>query len=340
MNVIGLDAHSASFTAAILNREGKLNLCLRRPTSEEHLIEVISKVQGPKQLVVEESHLAQWVKAVLEPYVDKLIICDPRHNRWIAKEDFANDRTSAIKLAELLRGGYIKEIYHPDDTGASLRALFLHYSDLNHQVTRFKCKLKATFRRIGMPTSGPAIYQGCSRKEYLKQLDSYSYLVHQANHLFSLVDSVERMKVETYRAMLKKTKKLSAYDLLIDIPGAGPVISMGYLAMIVTPHRFSRKNKLWRYACLGNTHHESDDVVYKRGPSKSGNRVLKWVVMQHYQAAVQRSRQLNRFKKQHRALIARGLTRKQARRHVCRSIISVVRAVWMKGEPYREEPLS
>ena len=132
MNTIGLDAHSASFTVAILNRHGKLSLCLRRRTSEEELIEIVSTVESPNELVVEESHLAQWIKMALEPYVDKLIICDPRHNRWIAKEDFANDRTSAIKLAELLRGGYIKEIYHPHDTGASLRSLFLHYYDLNH----------------------------------------------------------------------------------------------------------------------------------------------------------------------------------------------------------------
>ncbi len=60
MNTIGLDAHSASFTVAILNRHGKLSLCLRRPTSEEKLIEIVSTVKGPKRPVVEESHLAQW----------------------------------------------------------------------------------------------------------------------------------------------------------------------------------------------------------------------------------------------------------------------------------------
>jgi len=340
MNTIGLDAHSASFTVAVMNPKGKLSLCLRRHTSEEQLIDVVSTIKGPKQLVVEESHLAQWVKMALEPYVDRLIICDPRHNRWIAQADFANDRTSAIKLAELCRGGYIKEIFHPDDTGASLRALFLHYYDLNHQITRFKLKLKATFRRVGIRTPGSAIYQGCNRKEYLGQLESYPYLMHQAKHMFSLVDSFGRMKSETHKLMLKKAKKRPAYDLVFGIPGAGPIISMGYLSMIVTPHRFSKKNKLWRYAGLGNTYHESDGMVYKKGPSKSGNRILKWVVTQHFQAAVDRSKKLNRFKEQNRALIARGLTRRQARRHVCRSIVSVVRAVWMKGEPYREIPLS
>jgi transposase len=148
---------------------------------------------------------------------------------------------------------------------------------------------------------------------------------------------LERLKEETLEAMLKKVKKMRAFELLDEIPGAGPVIAIGYIAMIITPERFSRKNKLWRYACLGNTRHESDDVVYKDRPSSSGNRVLKWVVVQHYQGAVERSKKLNRFKRRHQELLARGLSWKAARRHVCRNILSVVRAVWMKEEPYRDK---
>jgi hypothetical protein len=158
MNFIGLDAHSASFTVAVVNGKGKLCWNISRATSEKNLIEVVAKVEGPRHVVVEESHMAQWVKMTLEPYVDKLVVCDPRHNRWIAEEDFCDDRTSAIKLAQLLRGGYIKEIYHPDDTGAALRSLFLNYYDLNHQISRFKCKLKATFRQTAVPVAGQAVY--------------------------------------------------------------------------------------------------------------------------------------------------------------------------------------
>jgi len=320
---------------AVLNHEGKLSCCLTRPTSAENLIDMVGEVRSPKQLVVEESHMAQWVKMTLEPYVDNLIVCDPRQNRWIAKEDFATDRTSAIKLVELLLGGYIKEVYHPIDAGAELRTLFLHYYDLNHQIARFKNKLKATYRQVGIPVAGQSIYFPAERMGMLEELKPYPHLLHQAGHFFPLVDTLETMKDETYQAMLKRVKKLPAYDLLLGIPSAGPVVSMGYLAMIVTPHRFSRKNKLWRYARLGNTYHESDGIVYKKRQSKSGNRVLKWVVIQHFQGAVNRSKRPNRFKRQHQKLIARGLTRKEARRHVCRSLLSVVRAVWMKEEKYR-----
>lgn len=337
MHTIGLDAHSASFTIAVVNEKGKLCNCVRRRTSEEQLIEAVGKVAGPRQLVVEESHLAQWVKMTLEPYVDRLVVCDPRHNRWIAQDDFSDDRTSAIKLAQLLLGGYIKGIYHPDEGGAELRALFLHYFDISHQIARFKCKLKATFRRIGIVTPGQDVYRdGETRSALLEKLKAYPHLLLQANQLYSIIDVLEKTKRESYQAMLKQAKRSKAFDLIEGMPGAGTVITSGYIAMIVTPHRFSRENKLWRYAGFGNKHHESDDVVYKKGASKSGNRVLKWVVMQHFQGAVERSKKSNRFKIRYNALIAGGLDKRQARRQVCRTILSVVRAMWIKEESYRE----
>ena len=38
-------------------------------------------LKGPKTLIVEESHIAQWIKSVLEPYVDKLIVNTPSMSR-------------------------------------------------------------------------------------------------------------------------------------------------------------------------------------------------------------------------------------------------------------------
>jgi transposase len=340
MNRIGLDAHSASFTMAVVNEAGKVTKCLSRPTSAENLIELVGAVSGPKELVVEESTVTQWVKDTVEPYVDRLVVCDPRHNRWIAKDDFADDRTSAIKLAQLLRGGYIKEIAHPDGEGAQLRRAFLHYGDLNEQLVRFKNKLKATYRQAGIAVSGDGIYEADAHGKWLARLGDSPALRRQAEHLFVLIDEVEAMKQEGLKDMVRAARKDPGYAVLLTMPGAGPVVTCGYVALIGTPHRFSRKNKLWRYAAFGNARHVSDDKVYQDRPSRSGSRPLKWVVLQHFMGAVERSKKDNVFKRRYARLLAQGLGRKAARRQVCRSLLSVARAIWMKGEPYRESPLS
>ncbi len=336
MKYIGLDAHGATCTIGCLSHHDKLINCHRFETSARNLIDAVMAYPGKKILTVEESHLAAWVKRTLTPYVDKVIICDPKHNKWISHADYANDKIDAIKLARLLRGGYLKEIYHPEGKGERLRSLFLHYYDLNQQVTRFKCKLKAEFRQLGISTSGISIYNPNRRSYWQSRIKEYPYIQSQVAQYFQLIDLLEKMKRSTYQNMVNQARREKGFGSLISFPGAGPVVVTGYLALIDTPHRFSRKNKLWRYAGFSNQKQISDDVVYRDRPTKTGNRVLKWVVMQHFQAAVVTSKTPNRFQRRYQALIARGLSSKTARRTVCRDILASVRAAWRKEESYRE----
>jgi len=139
---------------------------------------------------------------------------------------------------------------------------------------------------------------------------------------------------------VKLAKKDKAHALLQGLPGAGPLIATGYQALLETPYRFSRKNKLWSYAGFGQKRHTSDEKVYEEHASHCGNRPLKWVVIQHFVHAVLRTGTENRFKRYYEVLRRKGLDETAARRTVCRALLSTVRAMWMKGEPYRDGPLS
>ncbi len=336
MIYLGLDVHSANFTLAHLNAHGKLCRMYDRTTSASTLIDTVGKVRGPKTLVVEECHLAQWVKHVLEPYVDHLIICDPKRNRWIAGDEFSDDRSSARKLAELLRGGFVKEVAHPDDHGADRRALFLHYYRMTREVSRAKGMLKAVFRQIAIRSRGTAIYQADDREAWLEQFEEFPALKLRAQTYFELVDVYEQKKQLVFTRLRKTLRQEPAFDLLQTTPGVGPVIAGGYVALIETPHRFSRKNKLWSYAGLGTRRHDSDDRTYANQASRCGCRPLKWLVMQQFNAALRTAKNPNRYKTQYQRLIQGTTSTKAARRHVCRTMLSAARAMWMKGEPYRE----
>jgi len=337
VNHLGLDMHSSHFLLAHVNARGKFCRQYEQTTTGEHLLDVVGQVRGPKRLVVEESHLAQWVKHIAEPFVDELVICDPRRNRWISQDEFADDRSSARKLALLSHGGYLKAIRHPDQVGAELRCLFLHYHMLVRQTARFKNMLSATFRQVAIRAGGDDIYSSTERAAWLGKLKGFAALRHRASQCFSLLDSLTQKKQQSFRRMVPRVRGSGTYQLLQTLPGVGPVIACGYLALIDTPHRFSRKNKLWAYACLGNKYHESDRAVYAHGPSKTGCRPLKWLVMQQFNAAVQRAKAPNRFKREYEHLLATGHGPKTARRQVCRSMLSSLRAMWMKGQAYRDD---
>jgi transposase len=340
MKSVGLDLHAASFTLAVVTPRGQLAGCNSRDTSAENLIDAVEAIRGPKALIVEESHLAQWAQRTVAPYVDEFVICDPQRNAWIARDEFNDDKNSAIKLAKLHRGGFLKAIRHPEGDGEQLRALFLHYYDLNRQLTRFKNKLKATFRQEAISTAGKTIYAAEDHERWLKKLRQLPHLRHAAGQRFELVDLLEGLKQRTHEKMVRLAKKNKAFAWLDGMPGAGPVLATGYVALLETPWRFSRKNKLWSYAALGNCRQTSDGEVYNDRCSKRGNRVLKWVVIEHFTHAVERAKQSNRFKRKYEELRRKGLDASAARRQVCRALLSTVRALWMKEEAYRDDPLT
>lgn len=332
---LGLDAHSASFTLAGLTEEGKIIRCQSMPTSAHNLIESVTAYKGTRSLVVEECHLADWVKRTLEPYCDAFVICDPKHNRWIWKANYADDKVDAVKLAKLLRGGFIRAIHHGESESSNRRALFLHYYDLTHEKTRIKLKLKSEFRSLAIPAAGARVYQQTHRLEWLEKLKDEPQSRFQAEQYYHLMDQLEDLRQKAKERLLKELESEESYPLLRTFPGIGPVIAAGYMAMIDTPARFSRKNKLWSYAGFGVRRLESDGRVYENRNSTTGNRVLKWIVSENFIGAM-RTLKKNKFQKRFETLQTKGLNSKQARRSVCRDILSSVRAAWLKKEKYKD----
>lgn len=333
---LGLDAHSASCTLAAISAEGQLLQCRSFDTSAYNLISAVSHFRGYKTLVVEESHMADWVKRTIEPYCDELMICDPKQNQWIWKADHADDSIDAVKLAKLLRAGLIKEVVHANGESQDWRSGFLHYYDLTHEKVRIQLKLKAEYRALAIPTGGDSIYGERQRDKWLKKLEDRTCVQFQVRQYYELFDPLKELQEQTRKSLSKRLRKLKAYEILKSFPGVGETLACGYIAIIDTPQRFSRKNKLWSYAGYGVRRQESDGRVYENRNSKQGNRVLKWIVREHFMGAM-RTKKTNRFQRRYQELQKRGLDARQARRTVSRDILSCVRAAWMKGETYQDQ---
>ena len=74
---IGLDAHSKTCTFVIINEFGKEIKTQEIQTSEPDLKSFIKSITGELHLTFEESTLSRWLFGIIEPLVDKLIICNP-----------------------------------------------------------------------------------------------------------------------------------------------------------------------------------------------------------------------------------------------------------------------
>jgi len=90
-----------------------------------------------KHRTVEEGPLAGWLYRNLKDHVDTMVVCDPRRNHLITGGGDKDDRIDAAKLAALLRGGYVHEVYHSaDEQRVSLKHWVALYHDRVKDATR------------------------------------------------------------------------------------------------------------------------------------------------------------------------------------------------------------
>jgi Transposase len=108
---IGMDVHKETISIAVMNGDGKLLMESIIETKASTILQFIQGLHGDLHVTFEEGTWAAWLYDVLRPRVPNLIVCDPRKNA-LRKEGNKSDKIDARKLADLLRGGYLRSVYH------------------------------------------------------------------------------------------------------------------------------------------------------------------------------------------------------------------------------------
>jgi transposase len=108
---IGLDVHQATIVVAVLDSTGKLVMESILETKAATILQFFAGLRGTLSVTFEEGTWSAWLYDLLNPHVDKLVVCNPRKNALL-KDGNKSDRIDACKLAELLRGNQLKPVYH------------------------------------------------------------------------------------------------------------------------------------------------------------------------------------------------------------------------------------
>ena len=154
---IGLDVHKETISIAVLNGAGKLVMESILETKVITLLQFLQGLRGELHVTLEEGAWAAWLYDVLKPHVHKIIVCKPRRNALL-KEGSKSDKVDARKLAELLRGGLLRPVYHGEHGLRTLRELARSYQTISKDMKRVMNRLKALYRSWGIPCTGAQVY--------------------------------------------------------------------------------------------------------------------------------------------------------------------------------------
>ena len=338
MQYIGLDLHAKSFSLAVLDESGQVLWQQRRQTSGESLVQLVTALSGAKRIALEESTLADWAFRLLSPHA-QVLVAEPRHNRSISGDEKITDEIAARKLAELLRAGLLKPVHHSQSLERQeFKELVQAYHDLSKQLTRFKNKLKAKFRRRGLPCPGTKIFAASAREEWLDKLPGQGARI-QAQLLFETIDHLQLQRDNLLSKLQRLAKQFVQVERFQALAGVGFIRAATFFAFIDTPQRFATKGKLWSYCSLGIAKAQSGQSSGPEHLTYFGNRVLKDMLKGAAVTAVQAGN--NPFAEKHDSRVAQGLAPELARLDTARSIASTLWAIWRRDEEYepnRTEP--
>src|SRR5437588_8503431 len=166
---IGMDVHKEAIVIAVLNGSGKLVMETILETKASSILQFIHGLRGELHVTWEEGTWAAWLYDLLQPQVHEILVCNPRRNALL-KEGSKSDKVDARKLAELLRTGMLRPVYHGENGLRTLRELARSYQTISKDLTRVMNRLKALYRGWGIPCAGTQVYAPRYREEWLSKI--------------------------------------------------------------------------------------------------------------------------------------------------------------------------
>src|SRR5580692_1039979 len=135
LKYIGMDVHKEAVVIAVLNSSGKLVMESIVETKASSILQFIHGLRGELHVTWEEGTWAAWLYDLLQPQVAQVLVCDPRRNALL-KEGNKSDKIDARKLADLLRTGMLRPVYHGEHGLRTLRGLGRSYQTLSQDLNR------------------------------------------------------------------------------------------------------------------------------------------------------------------------------------------------------------
>ena len=333
---IGLDTHGVFTELAAVRESGRMVKRDRCPTTIPDLVKAIETIPRPRVVAFEEGPLADWLWRNLKAHADDVVVCEPRRNHLIAKESDKDDPIDAEKLAQLVRGGYVKRVHHPE---TQERAIFKQHVALYHDGVRDRVRkanrIGGLLRQHGVCVREKAFADPAARPALLARLPESRLLRGDLKLLWRGYDQAARRVQRLRQRLVRVARQEEPVRRFVELPGIGWVRAATWFVYVDTPWRFARKTKLWKYVGLGLERRRSGDGPTRLYLCRRANRGLKNILLGAARSAVRSGD--NPFADRYRRWKEDGCSPGIALRNTARWIAATLWGMWKNGNAYHPE---
>ncbi len=199
MRIIGMDIHRvAAEVVSLLDGEivklGRVQM-LRNKLEEFARRELTHD----DHVVIEATGNATAVAEVLSPYVDRIVIANPKQVHMIAHAKVKTDTIDATVLAKLYASGFLPEVWVPDPGTLALRRQVTRRTQLVRQRSRLKNLIQSILHAHLIPPCPHGNLVGISGRKWLTRqilpaderaaIERHLGLINQINEALTVVEA-------------------------------------------------------------------------------------------------------------------------------------------------------
>ncbi|HTX79652.1 MAG TPA: IS110 family transposase [Longilinea sp.] len=285
---LAIAAHKHYVVVGGLNASLEIVLPARRMDIEHYPQWAKENLSASDCLVIEASTNTWDLYDVTAEVAGRVVVAHPLAVKLIANARVKTDKQDVYKLARLLAGNLIPEVWVPPLEVRELRTLIADRRRKIKLRTMTRNRLHSLVHRhnLTLPEGGAFADKNQSWWKALSLSAVEQLRLKQDLALLEFLDpQIEAIDAELARLSNCDPWK-DATPYLMQLPGFGVILSMTVLAAIGEIQRFPTSKHLVGYAGLGASIHESGQTHYTGRITKQGRKELRYALVEAAWVAV------------------------------------------------------
>jgi transposase len=335
---VGLDVSMKETSVCVVDEKGKIKAEEIVATDPKAIATYLKYVKLKIESVgLESGSLSHWLTEELLKEDLPVKCIDARHcAAFLSMQINKTDRNDARGIAEVMRCNIFREVQLKSRSLRETSALLASRNQLVTQRTQILMSIRGLLKPFGVRLGAISKTRlGIMRLwTRIQELDLDSSVLQGIEPLvtvmLAIAEGIQRLDKQVKEAI----KNEPAAQLLMTIPGVGPVTALKYLVEVGDPARFKKSRSVGAYIGLTPTQYASGETQRQGRISKRGSRTLRSLLVEAAIVLMTRTRSWSKLKAWGlRLMKKKGL--KKAATAVARKLAVIMHQMLLTGETFR-----
>src|SRR5919204_1601903 len=280
MRFIALDVHR-DFCEVAIAEGGEVRMAGRVKTEPASLTLFAESLGADDQVALEATGNALAIARIIAPYVGRVVLANPKAVKGASQAGAKTDKIDARTLAKLLAGGFLQEVWQPDEETRILRRRISRRGQLVKQPTRQKNQVHATLIRNLKARPPMSDLFGVRGRHWLAEQELPADERETVEACLRQIDFLQREIALVERALAVQVLASEPMRRLLTLPGVSFVTAAAFMAAVGEIDRFPSPRHLVGYLRLNPKVRQSGSERARHGrTSKQGPGEVRHVLVE------------------------------------------------------------